>query len=226
MIFKEDLMIIRHARSLHNIKATTDLDSGISDWGEVQSTNVGNFLCEELDLEDFFWYTSPFLRCLQTARHIWQAFVDAKGSYTPYFRVLPSAREYLNHAGREVFVPNRRSEFTMFDWDGIPTTGEKYEAEFNEVFLHRMHECYGNLRQKSVVVTHGMPCLTLFHIATENIRHVPMWDYSMDNASITWVKHGRSVWHGKNLYHELESWPKDGIYTKLLGKKAPVKDER
>lgn len=220
MHFKEDLIIIRHARSLANIGASTELDSKLSDYGHKQAQTVGNFLATELDLSGHSWYTSPFMRCLQTSHAIWQQHKQVCETFIT-FRVMPQLREYLNHSGAVgVHIPRAKDPQGMLDWSYFPEKGEEYHSEFNEHFLHRMHEAYELLAGKSVVVTHGLPALLLARIATENTRDVPMWDYSLDNASVTWIKKGRTIWHGKNMYHEIESWPKDHVYLKLLGNNA------
>ena len=62
------------------------------------------------------------------------------------------------------------------------------------------------LPQKSVVVTHGLPAFTLMHVAKGNVESVPIWDHSIDNCSITYLKGGRVIWHGRNLYHEIAEY--------------------
>ena len=216
MHFKEDLFIIRHARSEANIGKTDDLNSGLSDWGKVQAKTVGRFLATELDLTQHSWYVSPFLRCLQTAYDIWEAHRAIREHYLS-IQVMPQLREYLNHSGPDgVHVDRKKEPHGMFNWSYFPEKGEHYHPEFNEHFLHRMHEAYSLLPNKSVVITHGLPAITLARIATDNIRDVPMWDYSLDNASVTWIRRGRTIWWGKNMYHEIESWPKDHVYLKML----------
>jgi hypothetical protein len=70
--------------------------------------------------------------------------------------------------------------------------------------------------KKLVVVTHGLPAFVLRYIDSDNVSHLPLWDYSLDNASITWIKRGRVVWHGRNIYHEIDSNPEDPVYKKIL----------
>jgi broad specificity phosphatase PhoE len=212
-MFKEELIIIRHARSKHNIQKSDDLDDGISEFGERQARNVGKFFESSVDLSGYSFYTSPFLRCLQTA--------DIISSYCDMQPIImPQLREYLNHSGRSVQVPNRKEMYPRMNWAVYPDLGELYAEEFNEIFLHRMHEVHELLPNKSIVITHGLPALALFHVATTNTRSVPVWDHSIDNCSITIVKRGRVIWHGRNLYHEYEYDPK--LYYKCfdnLGKK-------
>lgn len=200
-MFKEELLIIRHARSKHNVCDSDDVDDQITKFGETQSRNVGKFMASELDLDGFKFFTSPFLRCLQTSSLIQQ---EVKAQ----FQVMHELREYLNHAGRECFVPHRERIFPTLDWSWYPQEGTTYYDEFNEVYLHRMHDAYSKLPQKSVVVTHGLPAFTLMHLAKGNMQSIPIWDHSIDNCSMTLIRRGRVIWHGRNLYHELEYKPK------------------
>jgi broad specificity phosphatase PhoE len=197
-MFKDELIIIRHARSKYNLRKSEDLDDGISEFGEKQCRNLGSFFEKEVDLTDHEFHTSPFLRCLQTSD-----IISSRCGSTPI--VMPQLREYLNHSGRSVTVINRQEMFPKMNWNVYPDLGELYTEEFNETFLHRMHEAYMLLPSKSVVVTHGLPALTLLHVATENRTHsVPVWNHSIDNCSITIIRRGRLIWHGRNLYHEYE----------------------
>lgn len=194
-MFKEELIIIRHGRSKHNMRDTEDLDAGLTSFGEKQSDNVGKFFHEEMDLKGYDFLTSPYLRCLETASRIQDHVKEGM------FNVHPQFCEYLNHAGRECFVKSRRTSFN-FHWQ-FPDEGMMFHDEFNEVFLHRMHEAYESLPQKSLVVTHGLPALALATIARGQL-HVPIWDHSIDNCSITLIKRGRVVWYGRNLHHEVK----------------------
>lgn len=190
----EELIIVRHGRSLHNMRDTDDLDAGLTMFGKKQSDNVGKFLREEMDLKGYQYFTSPYLRCLETAIRI--------QPHTMMFNVHPLFCEYLNHFGKECFVKSRRGEFSV-GWNEFPDKGMMFHDEFNEVFLHRMHEAYEFLPPKSLVITHGLPALALVMIARGQL-HVPIWDHSIDNCSITLIKSGRVVWYGRNLHHELE----------------------
>ena len=201
-MFKEELILIRHARSKYNVGESQEVDDGITDWGKKQAFNVGRFLATEMNLQGFEFYISPFLRCLETS-----SFIPNREPW----RVHQGLREYLNHGGRSAQVPNRSDMFKQgegrYDWGDYPAGGVTYDVEFNETFLHRMVETYHSLAHKSVVVTHGLPAFLLLYIGTTpNPRHVPVWDCSMDNCSITWIRKGQVIWHGKNLHHETGKW--------------------
>lgn len=206
-MFKDELIIIRHARSMHNICQSENLDDGISKFGEIQAGNVGRFFDKNPDLvEDHAFYTSPFLRCLETSLGIVSNFKTLAGQMRPW--VMPQLREYLNHNRSSVTVPNRENDFRMMHWHGFPKQEMTFDEEFNEIFMDRMHEAYDSLHKKSIVVTHGLPALVLMQIAINpSLRQVPIWDYSIDNCSITIVRKGRLLWHGRNLYHEMDYDP-------------------
>lgn len=192
----KELLIIRHARSQYNIKETADLDSDITQYGEKVCGHISKFLQNNFNLMNFRLFTSPFKRCLQTANLIYPNL--------PYY-VRPELREYLNHSGRSVEISPRKEEFPHFNWSWFD--GRTFSTEQNEEFLNRMYAAYNvifEFSKKAVVITHGLPALTLIKIATENINYVPIWDHSLDNASMTYIKDGRILWYGRNLHHEIE----------------------
>jgi len=200
------LIIVRHARTLTNIRVSEDMDPEITDYGHKQSRNVAKFFKKHMDLSGVSYFTSPFLRCLQTADPI-------QNLLGVVFTVRPELREYVNHARRDAVVPVRKLDYPDMNWsyfdqyeDGEEIT---YKDEFNEELLNRIHDLHHSLPEKSLCLTHGLPALTLLHVATKNVNAVPIWDHSLDNASITVIVKGRVVWHGRNLYHELEQDPFD-----------------
>lgn len=200
-MFKEELIIIRHGRSTHNIQESERLDAELTPFGVQQAVNVGGFFRDQMKTGDHQIFTSPFLRCIQTA-----SFLDGVSGFR--IKVCSDLREYINHSGREVFIPNRHLDYPLFDWSQYAESGERFHDEFNESFLHRMHSAYDQLADKSIVVTHGLPGFLLLHIATQPVvRYVPVWDYSLDNCSITVVRKGRIIWFGRNLYHEFKYNP-------------------
>ncbi len=193
---KKELIIIRHARSEHNCGLTNNLDSPITKWGDIQSKAVGQFLSFNLDLSDFKFYTSPFLRCLQTASNF------------PFgtFHVSCNLREYINHdslEGQNVIIKPRSEEFSMFNFNWGNFREERtYQKETNEQLVDRLYDFYYALPDKSLVITHGLPALVLSHIATNTNHVIPVWDYSLDNCSITRIVNGRYIWRGRNLHYE------------------------
>lgn len=209
MQLKEELIIVRHGRSQHNMGESDDLDCGLTEFGAHQARNVGKFLQHQFfdgkfDITQWTILTSPFLRCLQTTRHM----VDQMNS--PKVIVCKCFREYLNHTGDLVHIPKRSlGDFDKFDWQYYPDEGVDFGKEQNETFLERMHEAHKILTRRTIVVTHGLPAMCLTHVAAHNANYVPVWDNSCDNCSITWIRSGRVVWCGRNLFHEVEYKPEN-----------------
>lgn len=193
----KQLIIIRHARSLYNARKTDNLDSEITEWGQRQALSVARFMKKHMSVTGFRFYTSPFLRCLQTAYPI-------QKTLNVTFKVLPDLREYLNHSGKPVTVEPRPKLFDEnYDWQRY-TEPQTFDTEFNEEFIARMRRVYDEVSQwgNAVVITHGLPALQLIHTAAHNANYVPIWDHSLDNCSITLIKDGMVLWHGRNLPHE------------------------
>lgn len=204
-MFKDELIIIRHGRSINNLRQSDDPDCGITEYGKRQALNVGKFLAKHVDTRGFEFFTSPFLRCLQTAEAIQSEVTFDNPGY-----VLSGLREYVNHYNKEVLVKNRRSETYNLHWADMPREDVVYHEEFNETFLDRMVSLFEVLPSKSIVVTHGLPALMLLEIAKNPaVNSVPIWDHSIDNCSITRIVKGRVVWHGRNLFHEVDHDPFD-----------------
>lgn len=226
------LVIIRHGRSRYNIGETKDLDSSLTDWGIQQSRCAGWLLYEKILKEDFIEYsnsfenkyyskessgwedwtfhTSPFFRCLETASLVRESILSLhKGfSINPsvYWYVEPLLREYMNHDhADEIEISSSRSTLYKdnFVWSSMKFPCV-FHKEVNEVFLERMIKFYKNLKGGNhVVVTHGLPAFLLSKIATSYVHHVPIFDYSIDNGSVTYIKDGRTIYHGRNAYCEL-----------------------
>lgn len=210
-MFKEELLIIRHARSKYNLRLSDDLDDSITDWGVKQAETVGKYLVNHFQHHQFHLFTSPFLRCLQTAKII-QTYLRQKdyegwSALEPTFKINTFLREYVNHSGKSVHVKDRSREYNRFDWKGFPSEGTTFAEEWNETFLARMHNCHQQLPNKSIVITHGLPALMLLNIATGIYQQVPIWDHSLDNCSMTYIKQGRIIWRGRNLYSECDDDP-------------------
>lgn len=216
----KELIIIRHARSEYNVQETKELNSPLTKFGVKQAKNLGKFFLKndiwksddsKYDLNYFKWnvYTSPFLRCLQTTKELitplWEKHTNDKGGV--HYRLMPISSpligEYLeieDDEVREVLVKTKFEFTPNICWD---LSGETFKSQTNKDFFNRVCEFYEeHCKENTIVVTHGMVALTLAKIATENINHVPMWDYSINNASITWIQNGRIKWYGRCLHNE------------------------
>ena len=202
MKFKEELIIIRHARSQHNAGVSENLDSEITRFGGFQAEALAEFM-SKMQLCYFEFQTSPFLRCLQTATPIAKR-LNVK------FKVNIAWHEYLNHSKGPVTIPNRSETFKEhFNWSNLCFDNYTFDDEFNEDFIERIHSGYLKLPEKSVVVTHGLPAFMLLKIATGNLQSVPIWDYSLDNCSITKIVAGRVIWQGRGI-------PAEGLISEDL----------
>jgi broad specificity phosphatase PhoE len=203
MKFKEELIIIRHARSQHNAGVSQNLDSEITGFGKLQAEALAEFMSKKMQLYSFEFQTSPFLRCLQTATPIAKK-LNVK------FKVNTVWHEYLNHSKGPVTIPNRSETFQEhFNWCNLQQDNYTFNDEFNEDFIDRIHSGYLALPEKSVVVTHGLPAFMLLKVAIGNLQSVPIWDYSLDNCSITKIVGGRVIWQGRGI-------PAEGLISEDL----------
>lgn len=211
---KKNVIIIRHGRSKHNLGLTKNLNSEISDYGQTMAMAVGRFLKTQLRTnafgldpfrnESFEIYTSPYLRCLQTTE-----LICANAGILPQrVNVDPRLREYNGHAmawGDEAQVTSYHGSsygFGQYNWR-LMEQHRSFSHEVNEELHGRLLSFFEESGNNVIVVSHGLPCLTLAHIAKDPTMHyIPLWDNSINNASITWLKNGRGVWWGRTLQHE------------------------
>jgi broad specificity phosphatase PhoE len=202
------LLIIRHGRSQSNVRLSSDPDCALTEFGEKQALNVGNFLHNHVRFSrDWNIYTSPFLRCLQTSEKVNEPRRERQErlniSSKQKIIVMNGLREYINHAHTEVALTVGMELYPHFRWSEVPSPNS-VRCEQNEEFLERMNSAYEKLPDKCIVITHGLPALMLARIAIGRGDTVPPWDHSLDNGSLTYVKQDRSVWWGRNLFHELD----------------------
>jgi len=201
---------MRHARSKQNIGETEELDEGLSDFGKQQAIIVARFIKRglvkymghEFDMSKAKAFVSPFLRILETVRPLQQAFPSLEVT------VCGDLGEYVNHYDYpELKVPNRKHLFPSYNWDSYQEETYNQKHHTDSWHLERLYNFYESLptATPSIVVSHGFPCLTINNVAIGNVSRVPRWDFSINNASISWVKHGEALWWGRNLYHEVEN---------------------
>lgn len=197
---KNSLILIRHGRSLYNVRETNCLDSDLTDFGITQARIVGKFLKKKIPfLDNYVFHISPFKRCLSTAHYI----IDEIGNLNSKFIVDPSISEYLSsdYYDKSVIVPNRKNEFPLFDW-GNYSENYTHLPESGEEFVNRMKNSYLNLSDNSIVIAHGLSIIGLGLEAQESLSSMPLWDHSINNCSLTWFKEGEKKWWGRNLFHE------------------------
>lgn len=211
------MIIIRHARSLYNLRKSESLDSPISEFGKIQASGVGKFLQKKFPeiSTQYVCYTSPFLRCLQTANYIQKTFgvnnfsCSKADNYFLRVKILPELSEHLE-LDQKVAIPRREESFPDFIWGDYKET--VFAAQKNQEFLERVVKAKdiivnetSNEYIKPLIITHGTTKNTLIKLITEKVNHVPVWDFSYDNCSISWIQDGRLVWNGRNLHHEPEA---------------------
>lgn len=224
-----EVLIIRHANSLHNQGLTNSLDSPVSEHpGRTQIQRVGLWLQKHFDLNGFEGLTSPYLRTLQTSCGI--------SKYTGLqFKVHGGLREYHIEKDEEDLkdgghlIPKRDQEFQDCDivWPNShwPNDTTFYANEGLEEFFDRCRLFLSSLNQngKYVFVSHGSPCRTLHHLLCDRDLEVVRSRYSgeeghftcsIKNASLTWVKDGEEIWFSRDVYNEdIYGVDEDGGHT-------------
>jgi broad specificity phosphatase PhoE len=190
----KEIMIIRHARSLYNVEATKDLDAGLTDYGHQQATMVGKFLKE--DFGDWNIMTSPFLRCLETSQHIIDALqckciVDGRlGEMTVDYHELDS-----------LHVVERKEKFPDISFSKF--NHNDFAHERMDEYSDRLEEMWHDVPEKTILVTHGSPVLSFIRMHEGNFGSVPLWNHSVGNCSMTWIRGNRMIWRTRDLYWEM-----------------------
>jgi broad specificity phosphatase PhoE len=198
---KKEIMIIRHGRSLYNVEATKDLDAGLTDFGHQQAEMVGKFLKD--DFADWNIITSPFLRCLETAQHIadelshfgtggmCKCVVDGRlGEMTVDYHKIESLR-----------VVDRKEKFPHMDFSKFKMMDFAHERM--DKYLQRLEEMWHDIPNRTILVTHGSPVLSFIRMHEGIFGSVPLWNHSVGNCSMTWMKGKRLVWRTRDLYWEM-----------------------
>lgn len=193
----QEVMLIRHAQTVFNVRKTNNLDSELTELGETQVVKVAQQLTKT-DLSDYIGYVSPALRTLKTAKGI----SDATGLK---FVVHPLAYEFCgpwrNMEGQQceykVAIPCRTKEFPQFDWSLYPKDAI-FTPETLFMFRNRMKALNASLSKKTVVVTHGAVVLTMVEhlVGLENIvEHLPKdGSEPVTNASVSLVHGNKPVY--------------------------------
>lgn len=217
-----EVLIIRHAQSLHNVNLCDNLDSELSKIGVEQVSATAKWLKENHDLTDYQGLVSPYFRTLQTAC------VISKETGLE-FTVHGGVREYhiektceLNEAGG-IVLPKRADQFQdcKIHWPDMHwRTGKvMFRNEDVEEFIERIQLFINTLERhgKYVIVGHGASCRTLHALLTggdlSEVRRrytdnsfdfaaVDGHPTSVRNCSLTLVRNGESVWFSKVVYDE------------------------
>lgn len=196
-----ELIIIRHARSLYNVCDTDDLDAGLTEHGHQQAKMVGKFLKDEFGSSYWNIITSPFLRCLETAQHIKE---EMPCECTVDGRLGEMTVDY--HELESLYVHRQDSKFAEMDWKGYKFND--FAHELMDEYIQRLEGVWEDAPNRSIIVTHGSPALSFIRMHGGIFGSVPLWDCSVGNCSMTWIRGHRIVWQTRELFWELpyENW--------------------
>jgi len=205
MINKE-LLIIRHARSEHNARITGFLDSSLTEFGRHQAKTVGKFLSDQKELQGWSIYTSPFKRCIETTQEILENYKTDSN----YITIDARLGECLLDINSSILVDMPESTlYRGLVWYGnidllskVNYSKKLFKHENHQDYLQRMREAYDSIPNKSIIITHGLNVEVLRQECLHTLNHVPLWNYGIDNCSMTWIKNGRTIWWGRNLHYE------------------------
>jgi broad specificity phosphatase PhoE len=214
-----EVLIVRHAESMHNISLTESLDSNLSKKGCLQAKCVAYWLRNNFDLSNYEGITSPYLRTIQTACNI----SKATGLR---FTVNGGTREHhINKAERDLAaggmeIPVRKEQFEDCDlvWPSPFFDGKAvfYKNEELEEFFRRIQLFTDTLDQHKnyLIVGHGASCRTLHEVLCSKDldglrrrydgRKLKPGDFScsIKNASLSWVVDGKSKWFSRIVHDE------------------------
>ncbi len=207
------LVLIRHAESFNNIGETEDLDSSLSNNGfnqmQITAKWLKNTFSQENPFEDFIGYTSPLLRCLQTARSI-----SHNLSIIP-FRVDYDLREFSvtkeNPNSPALKIKNRKE---IYDFKWLHNFHKLEEAHFDQEnlvdFIPRVKQFHSKLNKdgKYLIVSHGSVCRCLHALETNNLKDMmdgySNFDFkentSIKNCGITFIKDNEEIMFSKIVY--------------------------
>lgn len=188
----KEIILIRHAESLWNAQLTEDLDSSLTLKGISQAQKLAIFIKRTIDYRGFVGFLSPFHRCLLTSLPI-------RKQTGICFNVETEIREVpSNFPDNGVEIPCRRVGYPDIRWGNYVTN--TFYRETQEVFLNRLRHFLDILPKKALIVTHGTIVQTLIEmILGVNVMQIPIWDNSIGNASITYIKNGTVVLLAKKI---------------------------
>lgn len=194
-----ELILIRHGESKSNALLTDNLDSELTPRGEAQVRATGKFLREHFGhIQDFAGVTSPYHRCLQTARIL----AEETGIE---FTVGVGPREIMVKYD-ECVVPYRSMQFKEFRWlEHLGwQAGHTFHKETADYFVARMEAFVERLKddyQKVLVVSHGTPIGAMYEMAL-GLKHRPNITEYVTNASISYIRNTEGIWFGKVVYED------------------------
>lgn len=170
------MLIIRHGQSMFNAGLIDNYDSSLTNLGNQQIQDLCTKLLN-INLENYSFYVSPFLRCLETAKIINYSLPFAK------FIVNSDISEYsLDWLVDFVNVPNRKKDFPEFIWTNQPES-YTFLKETNDDYIKRINSI--NLLPNSLLVSHGMTSYMLYNrLSGVNLTKVPQWSHQVRNGEL------------------------------------------
>lgn len=210
-----EILIVRHAQSLHNVDATDELNSELTADGFVQILTLADWLLHEFDLTGYKGLTSPYIRTLQTSLCINQV-CGLDFTIEPAVREYHSDKSHPQISNGAMFVSSEQIEFPEFTWpeETNLSCGQSFPNETLEEFTERIKAFYGGLEDgKYLIVSHGAPCRVLRDVALGNSLQYLIDRYhikskkekkdkpqSIPNASASWIVDGESKFMSKVVY--------------------------
>jgi len=185
-------VLIRHAESGYNVHETTHLNSKLTPLGVEQATKVSEFVANNLDLEGFRGFVSPFFRCLETA-----SFIRAALKNNINFTIEPRIGEHtLLFPQLGFHVMNLRKTFKHFTWNS--TEDFHFIKENCQETIDRFQGFVDQVKDNSIIVSHGTPVLMMAKMLMgETLTDIPDWEHQIPNASLTIIEDGEAIYLGE-----------------------------
>lgn len=182
--YNKKILMIRHGKANNN----DWIDPELCSEGYTEAYNLSKYL-SQFDLSNFRGFTSPLLRCLQTACVVSQI-TNIK------FQINPDIMETLPNVN-DIIVRNHHKDFPDFDW---PTYNDfEVKCESKKEFLERTGSVLSQLPDKSILITHCGVVSSMARLALcdEKIGGVP-------TASVTYIDNQEIKCLGKT-FHEMHN---------------------
>lgn len=171
--FNKEVVLIRHATPA--ISDTADPE--LSEVGVQQAQKIAQSL-QDLALHEFQCFTSPMLRCLQTATILSKTL---KKKFCVNHRLAESL-EFLAE-DEKICIPNRENTFPNFDW---PQGDFFLKQETLQEFSARTLDVLHSLPHKTIVITHyGFIC-NMMRLTLDD-RANKLVDQEIPPASVTYI---------------------------------------
>lgn len=178
--------LVRHGQSGYNAGETIDFDSSLTPKGWEQVRETCQYLKGRLD-NSFMVFTSPYLRCLQTAFEIKNIFKDIKVIVSRHLGECP------DELRKNKIVPYRGGifEFTWYERNGYDYSKYNTVRYLQDIFVFAK-----GMPVKSVIVSHLTTLENLINLLTPEAQ---VDNYQIPNASISLIENGKPVYLGMDV---------------------------